>query len=149
MVYDVRIESDNTEEVLKAEEKAIEKALTEIGLVATNDAQSLCKVDTGLLRNSITYAVSGKSTTISSYSADKPKKGKTEIERGSYGGQIGNADEKAVYVGTNVEYAPYVEYGFNNVNGGHVAPTHFLKKAIENNRSEFKSIIEKNLGKSP
>ena len=53
-------------------------------------------------------------------------------------------DEKAVYVGTNVEYAPYQEYGtykMQAANGG----KGFLKPAIEEHMDEFKHIMETEL----
>ena len=49
--------------------------------------------------------------------------------------------EKAVYVGSNVEYAPYQEFGTYKMpaaNGG----TGFLKPAIMNHLDEFKNIME-------
>ena len=53
-------------------------------------------------------------------------------------------EEKAVYVGTNVEYAPYQEFGTYKMlaaNGG----TGFLKPAIENHMDEYKHILESEL----
>lgn len=49
-------------------------------------------------------------------------------------------DESAVYIGTNVEYAPYVELGARGRK-----PKHFLKNAAENHTNEYKSIIEASL----
>lgn len=46
-------------------------------------------------------------------------------------------DEKAVYVGTNVEYAPYVELGTRKM---HERP--FLRNAAQNYSDEYKSILE-------
>ena len=70
---------DNTALFQSALERAIHNALEEIGDKAEYYAKELTPVDTGRLRNSITYDV--------------------------------KTDEKAVYVGTNVEYAEYVELG--------------------------------------
>lgn len=44
-------------------------------------------------------------------------------------------DEEAVYVGTNVEYAPYQEFGTK-----YQAGTPFLRPAIENHLQEYKNI---------
>lgn len=44
------------------------------------------------------------------------------------------------YIGTNVEYAPYVEMGTSRTRA-----QPFLQPAIENNTSTYKSIIEKHL----
>lgn len=46
-------------------------------------------------------------------------------------------NEKAVYIGTNVEYAPYVEYGT------HKAPPYpFLKPAIQENHEKYMEIAK-------
>ncbi len=44
------------------------------------------------------------------------------------------------YIGTNVEYAPYVENGARGR-----APKHFLKHAAENHADEYVAIIRKYL----
>jgi len=44
------------------------------------------------------------------------------------------------YIGTNVEYAVYQEYGTKTIK-----PAHFLKDAMQNNLDEYKAIIESNL----
>jgi phage gpG-like protein len=54
-------------------------------------------------------------------------------------------DEKAVYVGTNVEYAPFVEYGHKTQSGKTVAGKPFLKPAIESHLDEYKHILEEEL----
>ena len=51
---------DNTEEVLSAMEKAIERGLEAIGLTAEGHAKKETPVDTGRLRNSIGHAVEDK-----------------------------------------------------------------------------------------
>ena len=98
---------DNTDEVLSALEKAKIRGLTAIGMTAEGHAKKKITqakaVDTGRLRNSITFAVSGESANISSYSGDHGEEG------GSYSGTAPNDKEKAVYIGTNVEYAPGIE----------------------------------------
>lgn len=50
-------------------------------------------------------------------------------------------DEKAVYIGTNVEYAPYVELGTR-----HQKPQPYLKPAAEDHESTYRSIFRKHLG---
>lgn len=50
-------------------------------------------------------------------------------------------DEKAVYIGTNVEYAPYVELGTR-----HQKPQPYLKPAAEDHASTYSSIFRKHLG---
>lgn len=46
--------------------------------------------------------------------------------------------EEAVYVGTNVEYAAYQEYGTSKMK-----PHPFLKPGIMNNLETYKSIVKK------
>jgi HK97 gp10 family phage protein len=49
-------------------------------------------------------------------------------------------DEKAVYVGTNVEYAPFVEYGTSRQRA-----QPYLRPAVENHMDEYKHILEEEL----
>lgn len=49
-------------------------------------------------------------------------------------------DKNTSYVGTNVEYAPYVEMGTVNTNA-----QPYLKPAIANHIQEYKSIVEQEL----
>lgn len=50
--------------------------------------------------------------------------------------------ENAAYIGTNVEYAPYVELGTSRMK-----PQPYLKPAVENHKGVYKSIIQKHLTK--
>lgn len=102
--------NDYSKEVLKAKEKAVLKFLEDTGLHLAGEAQAELendprRFDTGLLRNSITYALDGQSPATTSYRASYERAG--EVKSGSYGGTV--PEEKngahAVYVGTNVEYA--------------------------------------------
>lgn len=137
--------TDNSDAVKKALPEAIERALEAIGLQAEGFAKvelsnTPKRIDTGLLRNSITHAVSGKAPAIGSYSADKPQKGKKN--EGSYSGQAPNDPDtqKAVYVGTNVEYASYVHDGTSKM-----AANRFLRNGIVKNKDVFKAIAEAEL----
>ena len=51
---------DNTEEVLNALEAAIRRGNEAIGMTAERHAKKKCPVDTGRLRNSLTYALAGE-----------------------------------------------------------------------------------------
>ena len=137
--YTLVIETDNTDKVLGELDEAIDRALEAVGMAASDYAAAKCPVDTGLLRNSITYALHGKEAAISSYESNetskrtgKPIKKKT----GSYSGTAPD-DEKAVFVGSNVQYAAYVEYGDS---GG--TPRPFLKPAIMDHKDEYKRLVE-------
>lgn len=97
------VTKDNTEEVLSAMEKAIERGLEAIGLSAEGHAKKETPVDTGRLRNSIGHAV----------------------------------EDKAAYIGTSVEYAPYVELGARGRDGKHM-----LQRAATEHTAEYKRLLE-------
>lgn len=114
---------DNTDEIKKLMENEIASALEEIGIMAEGyakielstpkthaDGTERPNVDTGRLRNSITHAVRM------------------------------DGQEKAVYIGTNVEYAPYVEMGTSRAR-----PYPYLRPAATNHLDEYKAKIEEYL----
>ena len=127
---------DNTQEVLSALEKAKIRGLTAIGMTAEGHAKKKITqakaVDTGRLRNSITFAVSGESANISSYSGDHGEEG------GTYSGAAPNDKEKAVYIGTGVKYAAGIETGSHRKAGA----VHFLQDAAVNHSDEYKKLME-------
>lgn len=140
---DIHIENDNREEVLADLEQAVKKALTAVGMQASSDVSRYIAnyspkpiVDTGLLKNSITYAISGKAPAIKSYSAD-PDKGDG---KGSYSGTAPNDKIPAVYIGTNVEYAKYVQFGTSRMK-----PRDFMFAPIRANFDRYKEIMQNNL----
>lgn len=51
-----------------------------------------------------------------------------------------NADEYCVYIGTNVEYAPYVE--FNDKAVHKTGKAHFLRDCLKNHLDRYKNIME-------
>lgn len=60
-------------------------------------------------------------------------------------GRLRNSEDYAVeghdvYIGTNVEYAPYIEFGHGNYTG-----VHYLKNAAANHSDEYKNIMETSL----
>lgn len=97
---------DHSQEIVEAMQTAIARALYKIGLAAEGFAKKLCPVDTGRLRNSITFDMDGTS----------------------------------VYIGTNVEYAEYVENGTSKRKA-----TPYLVPAATEHMSEYRSIIEKEM----
>lgn len=143
MGFEVRVESDNTQKVIDEVHDRALVALDAVGLqAATLSKMELQKsperIDTGLLRNSITHAVSGQPAAVGAYTADSPKKGR---ESGSYGGTAPEAespDKPFVLVGTNVEYAIYVHEGTQSM-----TPNRFIANAMRSNSGEFQKIIEK------
>lgn len=100
---DIRVENDNTDEIMAAVKRATEKALEMCGLQAEGYAKRLCPVDTGRLRSSITHQVEGDTA----------------------------------YIGTNVEYAAYVEYGTSKMRA-----QPYLKPAVANHNDVYKRIIK-------
>lgn len=141
---------DNTAAVLKGIDAAVDRALFSIGEQAERYAKTeLSKpksrkngaarpnVVTGLLRNSITFAVSGKKPRLQSYVADNG--GKT----GAYSGAAPDEGDRAVYVGTNVEYAVYVELGTIK---SKAYP--FLKPAATEHAAVYKRILKDELKNS-
>ena len=126
---------DNTKEVLSAMEKAIERGLEAIGLTAEGYAKENITnaeaVDTGRLRNSITFAISGKSANISSYSGDNGEEG------GTYQGTAPNDENKAVYIGSAVEYASAIELGTHRKKGA----VHMLQRACTEHKDEYKELM--------
>jgi phage gpG-like protein len=128
---------DNTKEVLSALDKAIERGLEAIGLTAEGYAKkNETAIDTGRLRNSITWALSGKEANTKEY---KYKVGK-KTEKGYYEGTAPEDEDKAVYIGTNVEYAPYIELGTKNTEA-----LHFLKRAATEHSEKYKKLMEDNM----
>lgn len=144
MSIDIHME-DHSGDILNALNQNIDKTLEALGLQAAGYAQLELendprRIDTGLLRNSITYAVAGEEPEKHTYHADRGD------GQGSYHGRMSKADgEKAVYVGTNVEYSPYVHEGHSTPSGGHVAPNRFLRNAIDRHKDEYKQMIEAGL----
>ena len=138
---EVSIEADNTDLIIAASEEATKKALTMIGMQAANYARLELeadprRIDTGLLRNSITFAVYGEGANSKDYKANRADAESGEIKSGSYEGTA--PDEKGkVYIGTNVEYAPYVHEGTDRM-----APNKFIKNAVEKNREQYKAMWE-------
>ena len=96
---------DNSKQVLSDLEKGKRNDLTAIGSSAETHAKDNITaddlIDTGRLRNSISYAVDGESA----------------------------------YIGTNVEYAPYLELGTKKI-----AAHHYLKRAVTEHKDEYKNL---------
>lgn len=129
---------DNSQKTIKELHSAIQAGLEKCGLAAEAYAKlELSKpkkhkdgtirptVDTGRLRGSITYA-----TKMSHGKGQSPAEGSDYAPHGT-------PDDNEVYIGTNVEYAPYVEMGTSKM------PAYpFLRPAAENHWEEYKNIIK-------
>lgn len=137
---DIRITDDHTEEVLNALEQAAQRALEIIGINAEKYAKYLCP--TG----------SEKTTGIKGYRGGTLKNSITY-----------SVGDKTVAIGSNVEYAPYVELGTGSnfspppdwehfevppskgIGKAYVDPRPYLRPAIEDHLDEYKDIIKSEL----
>ncbi len=124
---------DNTKEVLDALEKAKIRGLTAIGMEAEGFAKEdpNMPVDTGLARNSITFALAGEEANTKEYKADKGK------EKGSYSGKADGKKGEAVFLGSNVEYFPFIENGSRTINARHI-----LRNAASGHADRYKELME-------
>ena len=138
--------TSNLQRVEKATVTAMQRAARMIGGTIEGHAKEYCPVDTGLLRNSITFAIGGENANVQSYKSNNRDKTGQEIETktGSYGeaAPADTAGEVTVYVGSNVYYAPYQELGAPNIN---LEARPFIRPAFENHRNEIEQIIRQQL----
>lgn len=110
------VQEDNTEYIAQAIDRALAEALDEIGRKVQHRAQELCPVDTGRLRNSITYTLGG----------------------GGYAFPgMGAAVGREVTVGSEVEYAAYVELGTSRT-----PAQPYLRPAAADYADEYRNIVE-------
>lgn len=118
---------DNSQKIINAFNKQVELGLKAIGLTAEGYAKGDCPVDTGRLRNSITFATASYHS-----SGEEPASG------GDFEAK-GKPESASVYIGTNVEYAPVIEYKDISHN---VGKPHFLRDAASTHGDEYKSLME-------
>ena len=122
---------DNSQQILSALEKGKRNALTAIGATAETHTKDNIKadglVDTGRLRNSITYAT-GDYLGIGTYT-DKKKKKYTDAKARN------TPKDDEVAIGTNVEYAAYTELGTEKITAHH-----YLKRAVTEHKDEYKKL---------
>ena len=138
-VVDVKIES-NLRQYQLASDAVIVRVLTMWGMQGESAAKRLCPVDTGLLRNSITYALAGQEAAITTYQANSGDASGTYSEQAP---SDNGSSPRHVHIGTNVEYGPYQELGTIKM-----AARPFLRPAIEQNRDYFRTILEGELKKA-
>lgn len=114
-----------------------EKALTMVGMQAEGDAKIEIesdprRVDTGRLRNSITWA------TMKEHSTPEPTDDNPDASDAD-GLDSSQAEEDAVVFGTNVEYAYEIHEGDPSRK---LAPNRFLRNAVERNYETYRKIID-------
>lgn len=150
--------NDHSAAILEALNQNVDKTLEMLGLqaagyAALNLENDPRRIDTGLLRNSIAYAIAGQTPVVQkTHGQDYQNNGHDKngnpvpIERGEYQGKIAKAEgEHSVYVGTNVEYGIYVHEGVTRANGSHMAANRFLRNAVNDHKEEYKRMIEQGL----
>lgn len=121
--------TDNSAAVQAELTKAIERALESVGMAAQAYATLLCRVDTGRLRNSITYS------TAKTRSGGNNKQSGAKASSGDVT-PYGSAANNEIWLGTNVEYARKVEQNVKE----------FIGPALKNHIDEYKRIFEQELG---
>ena len=123
--------TSNVNDILRQLEKGKRNALTAIGATAeTHTKENITAdklVDTGRLRNSITYAT-GDYSGIGTYT-DNNKKSYSDAKARN------TPKDDEVAIGTNVEYAAYTELGTQ-----HIAAHHYLKRAVTEHKDEYKNL---------
>jgi HK97 gp10 family phage protein len=92
---------------------AARRGLVKAGIIIEGQAVRLVPVDTGRLKGSITYATQSVRSNPSG-------------EAGADDGVSSPTDDYTLHVGTNVEYAPYVEYGTRRM-----AAQSYLRAALD------------------
>ncbi|MDE6763713.1 MAG: hypothetical protein K2J73_08555 [Oscillospiraceae bacterium] len=159
--------TDNTGLVREALARATRQALAAIGTTAERYVKENMTydttppkppIDTGLLRNSMTYVVSGEEAHIKNYKADKGD------ESGEYSGTAPATPKNTVYVGTNVEYGVFIEEGTGihaagnkgrkdpwvytdektgkkRVTAGYTA-RHMIRRAVTEHTDEYREIVK-------
>lgn len=151
--------TDNSPEALRELEAALEVGLTKCGLQAERTAKQRCPVGDptkwhppqpkgsyigGTLRNSITFALDGDKAHEATYKVESGNK----AVKGEYKGQAPKEPKnglRALYVGTNVYYAPYVEMGTSK----YPTKREFIRPALAENWEKFRTILIESLrGKS-
>lgn len=134
---------DNSKQFKDAKDAAIARALEVIGLEAEKYAKlELTKseaVDTGRLRNSITHSTKANPADFA-YKWRKSSKGRGTPAGAGMTTSHGGEEDAVVYLGTNVEYAPYVEMGTVRTKA-----QPFLRPAVENHQNEYIRLAKEEL----
>ncbi len=110
--------TSNKDEILEALGEQLGQAMIAIGLTAESNAkQEITKAVYDTPESKSGYIRTGRLRNSISYGVD--------------------TSEPAVYIGSNVEYAPYVELGTSKMRA-----RPYLKPAVENYAGEYKDLLE-------
>ena len=138
-----RIENNHVEDIKNELENSTRNGLMKVGMQAVSDivSQGDFPVDTGLLRNSITFALGGEHAFLQAYEAtiSVAEHGGLRQKKGYYLGLAPNT-ASTVYIGTNVEYAKYVEFGTSRM-----VARDFMFAPLRANLQNYKQILESSL----
>ena len=110
--------TSNKDEILEALGEQLGQAMIAIGMAGESNAkQEITKAVYDTPESKSGYVRTGRLRNSLTYAVD--------------------ADAGDVYIGTNVEYAPYVELGTSKMRA-----RPFLKPAVENYAGEYKDLLE-------
>jgi HK97 gp10 family phage protein len=110
--------TSNKDDILEALGEQLGQAMIAIGMAAESNAkQEITKAVYDTPESKSGYVRTGRLRNSISYGVD--------------------TDEPAVYIGSNVEYAPYVELGTSKMRA-----RPYLKPAVENYAGEYKDLLE-------
>ena len=123
-------------QVKRATDSAMKRAAHMIGGTIESHAKEYCP------------AIGGEEPRIGTYRSNNRDKTGKEIEpkEGVYAEKADQDEDNqvSVYVGTNVQYAPYQELGAPNIN---LPARPYLRPAFENHRQEIEQIIQQVFGR--
>ncbi len=147
---------DNTAKFQREFEKALRKGLIAIGTEAERNAKlEITKLVysrgdkekryrlTGRLRNSVAFALSGEGAMtgdgVVAFGKGRLLDSYKDFDgnKFAYKGKAPGEKLEAVYIGTNVEYAPYVELGTSRM-----AARPFLRPAATEHGERYKKLME-------
>ena len=158
--------TDNSPEVLELLRNAVERGLMAIGekaeTYAKDNIEAQGAVDTGRLKNSITYALEGRDGQTLKYTKAMQKAGQEATPQA-----VGVSEADTVYIGSAVFYAPYIECGtgqYSTTGGGTpkpswvykdefgaqhhahpIKPRPFLKPAVADHAAEYRELLKQSL----
>ena len=124
--------TDNSDMVLDLLRQSVARACDDIGEQASQYAADATPVDTGRARNSITYATSKHQGFVHGYNDGKGNSFVDQVGQGVKEGEI--------YIGTNVEYFPYIENGSRTIDAYHP-----LQKAATEHGAEYREIMKNHM----
>lgn len=126
---------DNSAAAMRELQGKVKNALVACGMTAEGYAKEDCPVDTGRLRNSITYVTSDEQSPANT---NKHPNGQADAQPSDYK-PLAKPENNTVYIGTNVEYAGINEFGSLNHK---VGKAHFIRDSVAKHQDEYKAIIK-------